>query len=166
MGTGYEAARPIGECPMGKANSTLASNRRARRSYHILDTLEAGLVLLGTEVKSIRAGRVSLAEAWCRIDNGEAFLIDAHISHYSHGNLNNHDPVRPRKLLLHRREIARLQKAVEQKGHTLIPLRLYLKNGKIKAEIGIARGKQLFDKRADMAERATKRQLERKLKQY
>ena len=103
-------------------------------------------MLVGTEVKSIRAGRVSLAEAWCRIDNGEAFLIDAHISHYSHGNLNNHDPVRPRKLLLHRREIARLQKAVEQKGHTLIPLRLYLKNGKIKAEIGIARGKQNFDK--------------------
>ncbi|MCY3615881.1 MAG: SsrA-binding protein SmpB [Bacteroidetes bacterium] len=151
---------------MGKATSTLASNRRARRSYHILDTLEAGLVLLGTEVKSIRAGRVSLAEAWCRIDNGEAFLVDAHISHYSHGNLNNHEPVRPRKLLLHRREIARLQKAVEQKGNTLIPLSLYLKNGRIKAEIGIARGKQLFDKRADMAERATKRQLERRLKQY
>ena len=151
---------------MGKATSTLASNRRARRSYHILDTLEAGLVLVGTEVKSIRAGRVSLAEAWCRIDSGEAFLVDAHISHYSHGNLNNHDPVRPRKLLLHRREIARLQKAVEQKGNTLIPLSLYLKNGRIKAEIGIARGKQLFDKRADMAERATKRQLERRLKQY
>lgn len=166
MGTGYKTARPIRGCAMGKATSTLASNRRARRSYHILDTLEAGLVLLGTEVKSIRAGRVSLAEAWCRIDNGEAFLVDAHISHYSHGNLNNHEPVRPRKLLLHRREIARLQKAVEQKGNTLIPLSLYLKNGRIKAEIGIARGKQLFDKRADMAERATKRQLERRLKQY
>jgi len=146
--------------------SNLASNRRARREYHILDTIEAGMVLLGTEVKSIRHGRVSLAEAWCKIDQHEIFLVDAHVSPYTHGNLNNHDPLRSRKLLLHRKEITRLQKAVEQKGNTLIPLRMYLNHGKIKVEIGIARGKKLFDKRADIAERDTKRQIERTLKQY
>jgi len=146
--------------------SNLASNRRARREYHILDTIEAGMVLLGTEVKSIRHGRVSLAEAWCKIDQHEIFLVDAHVSPYTHGNLNNHDPLRPRKLLLHRKEITRLQKAVEQKGNTLIPLRMYLNHGKVKVEIGIARGKKLFDKRADIAERDTKRQIERTLKQY
>ncbi len=151
---------------MGNPKSTLASNRRARRQYHILDTVEAGMVLVGTEVKSIRDGRVSLAEAWCKIEQQEIFLVDAHISHYKHGNLNNHDPLRPRKLLLHRKEIARLQKAVEQKGNTLIPLRFYLNHGKIKVEIAIAQGKKLFDKRADMAERDTKRELERTLKQY
>ncbi len=124
------------------------------------------MVLLGTEVKSIRDGRASLSEAWCKIEHQEIFLVDAHISHYSHGNLNNHDPLRPRKLLLHRKEISRLQKAVEQKGNTLIPLKLYVSHGKIKVEIGIARGKKLFDKRADITERDTKRQLERSMKQY
>ncbi len=151
---------------MSKARPILASNRRARREYHILDSIEAGMVLVGTEVKSIREGRVSLAEAWCKVERQEIFLVDAHISHYRHGNLNNHDPLRPRKLLLHRKEIQRLQKAVEQKGNTLIPLKLYLNHGMIKVEIGIAQGKKLFDKRADMAERDTKRQLERTLKQY
>ena len=151
---------------MSKAGAILASNRRARREYHILDSIEAGMVLVGTEVKSIREGRVSLAEAWCKVEQQEIFLVDAHISHYKHGNLNNHDPLRPRKLLLHRKEIQRLRKAVEQKGNTLIPLKLYLNHGRIKVEIGIAQGKKLFDKRADMAERDTKRQLERTLKQY
>jgi len=151
---------------MAKSNTVLVSNRRARRHYHILDTMEAGMALVGTEVKSIRDGQASLTEAWCKIENDEIFLVDAHISHYSHGNLNNHDPLRPRKLLLHRKEISRLQKAVDQKGNTLIPLKLYLSRGKIKVEIGIARGKKLFDKRADIAERDTKRQLERSMKQY
>ncbi|MCY4170872.1 MAG: SsrA-binding protein SmpB [Bacteroidetes bacterium] len=151
---------------MGKSDKVFVSNRKARRNYEILDTIEAGMVLLGTEVKSIRDGRASLAEAWCKIENQEIHLVDAHISHYSHGNLNNHDPLRPRKLLLHRKEISRLQKAVDQKGNTLIPLRLYLNHGKIKVEIGIARGKKLYDKRADIAERDTKRQLERTMKQY
>ncbi len=151
---------------MKKPTSVLASNRRARREYHILDTIEAGIVLVGTEVKSIREGHVSLAEAWCKVERHEIFLVDAHIAHYSHGNLNNHDPLRARKLLLHRKEISRLQKSVEQKGNTLIPLRLYLNRGKIKVEVGIARGKKLFDKRADITERDTKRQLERTLKQY
>lgn len=122
--------------------------------------------LVGTEVKSIRDGRVSLAEAWCKIEGAQAFLVDAHISHYKYGNLNNHDPLRPRRLLLHRKEIKWLQEAVEQKGNTLIPLRLYLNHGKIKAEIGIARGKKLHDKRADLTERDTKRELERIMKQY
>ncbi len=151
---------------MGMPKSVLASNRRARREYHILDTIEAGIALVGTEVKSIRDGRVSLAESWCKIDQHEIFLVDTHVSPYSHGNLNNHDPLRPKKLLLHRKEIMRLQKAVEQKGNTLIPLSLYLKRGKIKVQLGIAKGKKLFDKRADIAERDTKRQLERTLKQY
>lgn len=151
---------------MGKSKSILASNRRARREYHILDTLEAGIVLLGTEVKSIRGGRVSLAEAWCKIEGHEIFLVDAHISHYKHGNLNNHDPLRPRKLLLNRKEIMRLQKTVQQKGNTLIPLSFYINRSRIKVKVGVARGKKLFDKRADMAERDTKRQLERTLKQY
>ncbi len=151
---------------MGKEKSILASNRRARREYHILDTMEAGIVLVGTEVKSIRNGSANLAGAWCKVERQEVFLVDANISHYSHGNLNNHDPLRPRKLLLHRKEIARLQKAVEQKGNTLIPLSLYLNHGKIKVEVGIARGKKLFDKRADLAERDTKRQLDRIRKQY
>ena len=151
---------------MPKSTATLASNRRARREYHILDTIEAGMELVGTEVKSIRDGRVSLAEAWCKIEENQAFLVDAHISHYKYGNLNNHDPLRSRRLLLHRKEIKKLQEAVEQKGNTLIPLRLYLNHGKIKAEIGIARGKKLHDKRADQAERDTKRELERIMKQY
>ncbi len=151
---------------MGKSTTVLASNRRARREYHILDTIEAGIVLVGTEVKSIREGLVSLAQAWCKIEHQEIYLVDAHIAHYSHGNLNNHDPLRARKLLLHRKEILRLQKSVEQKGNTLIPLRFYLNRGKIKVEVGIARGKKLFDKRADIAEQDTKRQLERTLKQY
>lgn len=152
---------------MGKPKSILASNRRARREYHILDTLEAGIVLLGTEVKSIRAGNVSLAEAWCKIEGHEIFLVDAHISHYKHGNLNNHDPLRPRKLLLNRKEIMRLQKTVQQKGNTLIPLSFYInRRSRIKVKVGVARGKKLFDKRADMAEQDTKRQLERTLKQY
>jgi len=151
---------------MPKSNTVFVSNRKARRNYEIFDTVEAGMVLLGTEVKSIRDGQASLAEAWCRIENLEVHLMDAHISPYSHGNVNNHDPLRPRKLLLHRREIFRLQKAVEQKGNTLIPLRIYLNHGKIKVEVGIARGKKLYDKRADLAERDSKRQLERAMKQY
>ncbi len=151
---------------MGKSDTVFVRNRKARRNYEILDTIEAGMVLLGTEVKSIRGGQASLSEAWCKIEEQEVHLVDAHISHYSHGNLNNHDPLRPRKLLLHRKEISRLQKAVEQKGNTLIPLRLYLKHGNIKVEIAIARGKKLYDKRADIAERDSKRQLERTMKRY
>ena len=151
---------------MSQRSATLASNRHARREYHVTETLEAGVVLLGTEVKSVRDGHVSLADAYCRVRGMEVFLVGAHIAPYSHGNLNNHDPLRDRKLLLHRREIRRLKKRTEQKGFTIIPLRLYLRTGRIKIEIGLARGKHLYDKRADMAERDTRRQLDRTLRQY
>ena len=151
---------------MPKNKSVLVTNRRARREYQITETLEAGLVLLGTEVKSIRAGQASLADAWCKVDKGEVVLMNAHVSPYSHGNVNNHEPLRPRKLLLHGKEIARLRKAIEQKGFTVIPLKLYLRRGIIKTEIGIARGKQLYDKRADIAERDSKRRLDRAMKQF
>ncbi len=151
---------------MPRDKSALVTNRRARREYQITETLEAGLVLQGTEVKSIRAGRVSLAEAWCKVEAGEVYLMDAHVSPYSHGNVNNHEPLRPRKMLLHGKEIARLRKVVEQKGFTVIPLKLYLRRGMIKAEIGLARGKQLYDKRVDMAERDNKRRLDRAMKQF
>ena len=144
----------------------ITSNRRARREYHITETLEAGLALQGTEVKSLRAGRANLQDAFCKVEGSEGFMVNAHISPYSHGNLNNHDPLRPRKLLLHKREIGKLQKATQQKGFTIIPLKLYFKNGIAKVEIGLARGKKLYDKRADLAERDTQRRLDRTLKNF
>ncbi|MDE2730046.1 MAG: SsrA-binding protein SmpB [Bacteroidota bacterium] len=151
---------------MARKSSALVTNRRAGRDYEIVDTLEAGLVLTGTEVKSIRAGHANLTDSYCRVDDHEVFMIDAHISKYSHGNLHNHEPLRPRKLLLHGREIARLKKATEQKGFTVVPLRLYLRRGLIKAQIGIARGKRQYDKRSDIAARDAQRNLDRVMKQY
>ena len=144
----------------------ITSNRKARHDFHIEDTLEAGLVLQGTEVKALREGKANLQEAFCKVDGGEMYLRGAHISPYSHGSINNHEPVRPRKLLMQRREIERWRKASEQKGYTIVPLKLYFKNGLAKIEIGLARGKKLYDKRADTAERETKRRLDRTLKQY
>ena len=144
----------------------ITSNRRARREYHISETLEAGLALQGTEVKSLREGRANLQDAFCKVEGGEVFMVNAHISPYSHGNLNNHDPLRPRKLLLHKREIGKLKKATQQKGFTIIPLKLYFKNGIAKVEIGLARGKKLYDKRADIAERDTQRRLDRTMKEF
>ena len=144
----------------------ITSNRRARRNYFITETMEAGLVLQGTEAKALREGRANLQDAYCKVENDEAFLLNAHISPYSHGNLQNHDPLRPRKLLLHKREIGKLKKASEQKGYTIIPLKLYFKNGYAKVEIGMARGKKLYDKRSDIAERETKRRIDRMLRQY
>ena len=151
---------------MAESIKIITSNRRARREYHITETLEAGLALQGTEVKSLREGRANLQDAFCKVEGGEMFLLNAHISPYSHGNLNNHDPVRPRKLLLHKREIGKMKKATEQKGFTVIPLKLYFKNGIAKVEIGLARGKKLYDKRADIAERDTQRRLDRTLKEF
>ena len=144
----------------------ITSNRRARRNYFITETMEAGLVLQGTEAKALREGRANLQDAYCKVENDEVFLLNAHISPYSHGNLQNHDPLRPRKLLLHKREIGKLKKASEQKGYTIIPLKLYFKNGYAKVEIGMARGKKLYDKRSDIAERETKRRIDRMLRQY
>lgn len=144
----------------------ITSNRRARREYAITETLEAGLVLQGTEVKALREGRANLQDAFCKVEAGELFMHNMHISPYSHGNLNNHDPLRPRKLLVHKRELGKLKKATEQKGFTIIPLKLYFKNGLAKVEIGLARGKKLYDKRADIAERDTQRRLDRTFKQF
>ena len=147
-----------------RAESTekvVAQNRRARHDYDILETLEAGLVLTGTEVKSLRGGKASLAEAYATVESGEAFVLQLHIPPYEQGNRWNPDPVRRRKLLLHRDEIDRLRKAVEQKGHTLIPLRLYFSRGHAKLLVGVARGRKTHDKRAAIAERDARREVER-----
>jgi SsrA-binding protein len=125
----------------------LSENRKARHDYHLLDSYEAGLALTGTEVKAARAGKVQLREAYARISNGEAWLVNAHISEYSHGNIMNHMPGRNRKLLLHRAEIRKLQEITREKGLSLIPTKLYLKDGRVKVEICVAKGKQLHDKR-------------------
>lgn len=125
----------------------LASNRKARHDYSILETLEAGIALLGTEVKSARAGRIQLKDSYVEIVEGEAYLVGAHISHYTHGNRHNHDPERRRKLLLNRREIERLMGRITIQGQTCIPLAVYLKGNRIKVEIALAKGKKLYDKR-------------------
>lgn len=141
----------------------IAQNRKARHDYTIEDTLEAGIMLTGTEVKSCRAGKVSLTDAYAVVKDGEAWLLQAHISPYSHGNRLNHDPLRPRKLLLHRDEIARLYVKANQEGRTLVPLRLYFKHGLAKAEIAVARGKKTYDKRADIAKRESDRRIRQEL---
>jgi SsrA-binding protein len=143
---------------------TIAVNRRARHEYHIEDTVEAGLVLTGTEIKSIRGGKVNLAEAYARVEHGEAWLIGAHIAPFEGGNRENHEPRRDRKLLLHREEIDRLMGRARAKGLTVVPLRLYITaRGRAKVELGLARGKQLYDKRRAIADRDAKRQVEREL---
>lgn len=140
---------------------TLATNRKARHDYFIEKTYEAGIALKGTEVKSIRAGKANLKESYCVIRNNEAFVVGMHISPYREGNIFNVDPLRDRKLLLSKREILKINQEVMQKGMAVIPLSLYLKNGLIKMEIAIARGKKLYDKRESMKERDIKRSLER-----
>ncbi|MBE7516155.1 MAG: SsrA-binding protein SmpB [Chloracidobacterium sp.] len=142
----------------------IVNNRLAYHEYHILDKFEAGAVLLGTEVKSIMAGRIQLKESFVQIKNGEVWLIGAHISHYSHGNINNHDPLRERKLLLHRREIAKLQKETTIKGMTLVITRIYWKSGRIKFEIGVAKGKKLYDKRETEMRRTIEKETRSELK--
>jgi SsrA-binding protein len=143
----------------------IATNRKARHEYHFDDTVEAGLVLLGTEIKSIRAGRVSLQEGFVVFEEGEAWLANVHIAQYDPASRQNHDPKRRRKLLLHRREIDRLHSRAREKGYTVIPTRLYLKDGRAKVEIALARGKKLYDKRQAIAKRDSKRQVERALKE-
>ncbi|MBA3688711.1 MAG: SsrA-binding protein SmpB [Chloroflexi bacterium] len=146
-------------------DKTVAVNRRARHEYAVEETLEAGIALTGTEIKSIRAGRVNLAEAYARIERGEAWLIGAHIAPYEQGNRNNHEPTRTRKLLLHRDQIAELVGQTKAKGFTLVPLKLYIRNGMAKLEIGVARGKKAYDKRRTIAERDARRELERSTKE-
>ena len=145
-------------------DETIAVNRRARHDYTIEDTLEAGLVLTGTEIKSVREHRVNIAEAYVRIDHGEAWLIGAHVAEYAQGNRYNHVPNRTRKLLLHRDQIAELTGLQSAKGMTLVPLRLYLRRGRAKLEVGVARGKKAHDKRRTIAERDVRRELERESK--
>jgi SsrA-binding protein len=151
--------------PQGSASKPgdrpIAQNRRARRDYFILETFEAGLVLTGTEVKSLRQGKASLAEAYATVENGEAWVRQMHIPPYEPGNRWNVDPVRPRKLLLRRPEIAALQKAVAQKGQTLVPLKLYFSSGYAKLLLGVAKGKKAYDKRHAIAERDARREMER-----
>lgn len=143
------------------ADKLVAQNRKASHDYTILDTLEAGLVLAGTEVKSLRNGKASLQESWAVVENGEVFVHQLHIPPYEQGNRWNLDPVRKRKLLLHRSEIDKLRKAVEQKGHTLIPLKLYFTRGKAKLLIGVAKGRKTHDKREAIAERDARREMDR-----
>ena len=146
-------------------DKTVAVNRRAHYQYAVEETLEAGIVLTGTEIKSIRAGRVNLAESYARIDHGEAWLIGAHIAPYEQGNRNNHEPTRVRKLLLHRDQIAELLGRTKAKGFTLVPLKLYIRGGLAKLELGIAKGKQAHDKRRVIAERDARRELDRTTKE-
>lgn len=139
----------------------IASNRRARHDYFIEDTWEAGLVLLGTEVKSLRQGKATITEAYVRIEGNEAWLVGATIQPWSHGNRNNHEPDRKRKLLLHRREIERLRGKINQQGFTLVPMKLYFSQGKVKLQIGLGKGKKHYDKRQDTKQRDAKRDMQR-----
>ena len=150
-------AKPSGTKP-------IAENRRARHEYHLLEKLEAGIELTGTEVKSLREGQVTLQRAYADVRGGEVYLVGAHISEYVQGNLANHDPDRERKLLLHRREIDSLLGKVQERGLTVVPTRLYFKNGRVKVELAVARGKEARDKRRDLADRDAKRQIDRALK--
>ncbi|UCD98434.1 MAG: SsrA-binding protein SmpB [Chloroflexota bacterium] len=143
----------------------IATNRKARHEYFLLDTYEAGIVLKGSEIKSIRAGQISLAQAYVSTDGQEVWLMNAHIAPYDEANRFNHEPLRPRKLLLHRKEIQKLHDKVRQKGATIVPLKVYLKNGMAKIEIALARGKKHYDKRAEIAKRDAQRELDRRYKQ-
>lgn len=140
---------------------TIATNRRARHDYEILETVEAGLVLRGTEVKSLRGSHVTFKDAFATVRNSEMWLVGCHINPYSHGTDANHEPERDRKLLLHRREISRLTGKVAERGLTLVPLRLYFKSGRAKLEVGLGRGKKLHDKRSALRERETRREMEK-----
>ncbi len=130
-----------------KSNQTIVTNRRARYNYEISDTVEAGLVLTGTEIKAIREGRVNLSDSYAKPENGELWLVNAHIAQYSAGSLNNHEPTRPRKLLLHRKQIIEFTKQVSERGLTLVPLRLYIRRHVAKVELGVGRGRRNYDKR-------------------
>lgn len=147
-----------------KGVKSVANNRKAFHDYFIEDRYEAGISLCGTEVKSIRAGKVNLKDSFCQVKNGELFVYAMHISPYEKGNIFNRDPMRDRKLLMHKREILKLQAKIQQDGYALIPLSLYLKDSKVKVELGLAKGKKLYDKRATAADRSAKREIDRAMK--
>jgi SsrA-binding protein len=142
----------------------IATNRKAKHEYFLLESFEAGLALQGSEIKSIRAGQVSLSQAYVAVKDGEAWLVNAHIAPYDEASRFNHDPLRPRKLLLRRSEIRKLEQEIRLKGVTIVPLKIYLKGGLAKVEISIARGRKLFDKRAAIAKRDSEREIERQLR--
>ena len=150
--------------PRAKGVKQVAANRKALHDYFVLERFEAGVELFGTEVKSIRAGTVNLKDSFCTVKNGELFAYGIHISPYEHGSIYNRDPDRPKRLLMHRREIMKLQGLIQQKGYTLIPLSLYFSGSYVKAELGLCRGKKLYDKRDADAERQANRDIDRHLK--
>ena len=144
---------------------TIAQNKKARHDYFVEESYEAGIELCGTEVKSIRQGRVNLKDSWCSVDKGELFVNGMHISPFEQGNIFNRDPMRVRKLLMHKKEINRLFGIVKQTGYSLIPLSLYFKGSRVKVQVGLCKGKKLYDKREDMAKRAAKRDMDRAIKE-
>ena len=150
---------------MKESTKTIAQNKKAHHDYFVLESYEAGIELCGTEVKSLRAGRVNLKDSWCNIVDGEIFVNGMHISPYDHGNVFNKDPMRVRRLLMHKKEILKLFGTLQQQGLSLIPISLYFKGSKVKMQVGLCKGKMLYDKRASMAERDAKRNIDRALKE-
>ncbi len=150
--------------PDKQLEKNITVNRKARHEYAIIQTYEAGIVLVGTEVKSLRQGKANLVDSYGKIKNGEVWLIGVHINEYTQGNINNHDPIRDRKLLLNKSEIRKLIGGINEKGLTLIPLRLYFKNGKVKVELALAKGKKVYDKRRDIAKKDFEREQQRRIK--
>ena len=149
----------------GESVKTIAQNKKAHHDYFVIESMEAGIELCGTEVKSLRQGRVSLKDAWCSITDGELFINGMHITPYAQGNIFNRDPLRVRRLLMHKREIMRLFGLVEQDGYALVPISLYFKGSRVKVQVGLCKGKKLYDKRADLAEKDARRTMERALKE-
>lgn len=150
---------------MKESTKTIAQNKKAHHDYFVLESYEAGIELCGTEVKSLRAGRVNLKDSWCNIVDGEIFVNGMHISPYDHGNVFNKDPMRVRRLLMHKKEILKLFGTLQQQGLSLIPISLYFKGSKVKMQVGLCKGKKFYDKRASMAERDAKRNIDRALKE-
>lgn len=150
---------------MKESTKTITQNKKAHHDYFILESYEAGIELCGTEVKSLRAGKVNLKDSWCNIVDGEIFVNGMHISPYDHGNIFNRDPMRVRKLLMHKKEINKLFGTLQQQGLSLIPISLYFKGSKVKVQVGLCKGKKLYDKRATMADRDAKRNIQRALKE-
>ncbi len=147
-----------------KGTKTITENRKARHEYTVLETYEAGIELVGTEVKSIRLGAVNLKDSWCSVDHGELYIRGMHVSPYEKGNIFNRDPMRVRKLLMHKKEISKLYGTLKQDGLSLIPLSLYFRDSKVKVQLALCRGKKLYDKRADAAKRDAKREIDRNIK--
>lgn len=149
---------------MADSTKTIAQNKKAYHDYFVEETYEAGISLFGTEVKSVRLGQVNLKDSWCDIDDGEMFIKGMHISPYEKGNIFNRDPLRPKKLLMHKKEILKLFGLVKVQGYTLVPLSLYFKGSKVKVAVGLCKGKKLYDKRADMAKKSANREIDRTMK--